>query len=156
MLTWNGAVQRWTLFGTLHLKVGQHFVHVMCLLPRGSKYPIFEVSGSENIYPQWIFEPETSNTGYLDPLGYTSAQTTTEPRTRYLWSQGPTLISATALNQSEYMYHPTSPSDGLEHCKTLVNKPLKLGLRSRTSLHRCPHQLWLFAAASLVRTRPWS
>ena len=36
------------------------------LVPRGSKYLIFEVSGS---HPNWLLEPETSNIGYLDPLG---------------------------------------------------------------------------------------
>ena len=38
--------------------------------PRGSKYPIFEVSGSkQRPLRVWFLEPETLNIGYLDPLG---------------------------------------------------------------------------------------
>ena len=39
-------------------------------LPRGSKYPIFKDSGPKKQLKQgWILGPETSNVGYLDPLG---------------------------------------------------------------------------------------
>ena len=34
-----------------------------------SKYSILEVSGSKNQTLQWYSGPETSNVGYLDPLG---------------------------------------------------------------------------------------
>ena len=37
--------------------------------PRGSKYPMFEVSGSNNKYPWWFCGPGSLNIGYLDPLG---------------------------------------------------------------------------------------
>ena len=36
------------------------------IFPRGSKYPIFEVSGS-NPYSSCVLGTETSNIGYLDP-----------------------------------------------------------------------------------------
>ena len=39
------------------------------ILPRGSKYPIFEASGSKNQVCNGILEPDTSNIGYLDPWG---------------------------------------------------------------------------------------
>ena len=36
--------------------------------PRGSKYPLFMVSGSQKQLGAWFWELETSNIGYLDPL----------------------------------------------------------------------------------------
>ena len=38
------------------------------LYPRGSKYPMFEVSGPKTI-PFTFWEPESLDIGYLDPLG---------------------------------------------------------------------------------------
>ena len=38
--------------------------------PRGSKHPICEVSGPKKSMRVWFLEPEASNTGYLDPLGF--------------------------------------------------------------------------------------
>ena len=39
------------------------------ILPIGSKCPIVKVSGPKNPFRIWFLEPETSNIGYLDPLG---------------------------------------------------------------------------------------
>ena len=39
------------------------------LFPRGSKYPILEVSGSKNHTPKGIWDQKPPNIGYLDPLG---------------------------------------------------------------------------------------
>ena len=38
-------------------------------IPRGSKYQIFDVSGSKNHTLNGFWEPESFNIGYLDPLG---------------------------------------------------------------------------------------
>ena len=40
--------------------------------PRGSTYLIFEDSGPKKILRLWLLEPETSNIGYLGPLGNVS------------------------------------------------------------------------------------
>ena len=37
--------------------------------PRGSKYPIFRLSGPKNPYFQWFLGPGSLIIGYLDPLG---------------------------------------------------------------------------------------
>ena len=41
------------------------------VLSRGSKYPIFEVSGSKTnyVYGCWNYRLETGDWRYLDPLG---------------------------------------------------------------------------------------
>ena len=39
-------------------------------IPRGSKYPIYEDSGPKNHTLNGIWDQESLNDGYLDPLGY--------------------------------------------------------------------------------------
>ena len=40
-------------------------------LPRGSNYPRLKDSGPKNPLQVWLLGPETSNIGYLEPLGST-------------------------------------------------------------------------------------
>ena len=41
-------------------------------LPSRSRYPVLEVSGSASHFLNGFLEPESSNTGYLDPVGWFS------------------------------------------------------------------------------------
>ena len=42
-------------------------------MPRGSKYPRIQASGSRTPVKAWCLEPETSNIGCLEPLGFRGA-----------------------------------------------------------------------------------
>ena len=69
------ALGKYLMFGTLEPsgKMNHPLTHTLKGLYtgnlRGSKCPILEVSGSKTPHQLWILEPETSNIGYLDPLG---------------------------------------------------------------------------------------
>ena len=77
----------------------------LLLLPRGSEYPTFKVSGPKNPYPSWFLRPESSNIGYLGSLGYSygNMRSSTSLPSGQGACRSPRIAGALLLKKSSYV-----------------------------------------------------